>query len=182
MDWHNFKVMFMYAIIVFVILLICGQPGIAFLALIGYSLYGLIDVVRSHKYKSKWDKRIIQTVNNNVKEIVICHITQRADKISKKTIRQFVEDINNGNYTVKTKTLTNIHSTPPTDGDSGYDYHLEFDNDGLLYNVDEYMANKCKIGDVLWQVLTDSHTANVMKSSSGYQNLFHYGITDAVRK
>lgn len=46
MDWHNFKVLSMYGVIVCVILLIAGQVGFAILALVGYSAFGVASTLK----------------------------------------------------------------------------------------------------------------------------------------
>ena len=71
MDWHDFKVMGIYAIIVFVFLLIVGEYGIAIVALIGYTIYGLISSIKNSVGGDKltrFEKRYIKTYKAFVKK------------------------------------------------------------------------------------------------------------------
>ena len=184
MDWHNFKVMGIYAIIVFIFLLILGllkgQPMIAvFPALCFasfYLLYGLFDVLKSAMYKLKWEAKISDKINQNIKEITICHITKRHPKLKRRKAKQFINDINNKNYTIDKKTLTVISSESTGEADSGLDYYLKFSNDEYLYQVNESMAHRCNAGDVLWVLKTPTDTAYVLKQKNNYINLFFYNI------
>ncbi len=170
MDWHNFKVIFLYAVVVCVVLLIFGQPVWALLALAVYSAYGLIDVLRDRNYATKWNNMISHSVDEELKEILLCHITRRHPKINKKTIKKFITDINAGNYTIQKETITAIHSEPPT-SDEGYTYYIEFDNNGKLYYMSAARIHDFHVGDVMWCISAGSHSANVVKGAKGYVNL-----------
>ena len=177
MEKHNFMVVFMYAVIVSVVLLVIGQPGFACVAFIGYSLYASIGLLKGLSYKSKWDRMLNSDISRELREIILCHITQRAKKIDRKTLKKFITDINNGQYTVKTEVLTKIHTESLNESDGGYTYYLEFDNNGKLYYMSESRIHYFKVGDVMWRILTDDHGTEVIKGYKGYNNLLSNIIT-----
>lgn len=177
MEKHNFMVVFMYAVIVSIVLLICGQYGFAIIAFIGYTIYASINLFKELSYKSKWDKMLTPDINNELREVILCHITQRAKKIDNKTLKKFITDINNGLYTVSSETLTNIHSESLNESDGGYTYYLEFDNNGKLYYMSESRIHYFKVGDVMWRILTADHSTEVIKGEKGYNNLLSNIVT-----
>lgn len=172
MDWHNFKVMSMYAVILCIVLFILGQGGLAILALIGYSMYGLIDCIKQYSKKRKNEKEL-ENVSENIREIIVCHIVNRHPKLKNSTVKRIKGDIISGNYQVKSLYLTDMTSVVSDEPDGGIDYYLTFDNTDK-YHVLSIVYDNAHIGDTLYIVTTPTDVIKVIRSKTEYFNMFTY--------
>lgn len=96
-DWHNFKVLSIYGVIVCVFSTIIGKGKLTLLPIIIYSLYGLIICVKEYRTKKKLNAQL-DTLPEYIKQIVICHIMKRDNKIKRYDKEQIIEDVLHGNY------------------------------------------------------------------------------------
>ncbi len=172
MDWHNFKVMSVYAVVLCVILFIIGQSGLAIIALVGYSMYGLIDCIKQYNKKRKIDNDL-EGISENIKEITICHITKRNPKLKKSVEQRIKKDIANGNYQINTFQLVDKISIADDEPDGGSDYYLTFDNNDK-YHVYRIVYDNAHIGDTLYIITTPTDVIKVIRSKTEYFNLFTY--------
>jgi len=95
MEKHNFKVQLTFATVVLVIFLLFGQIVLAFGLFLIYFLYALFVYIKGTSYRSKWNKMFDSSVDEEVKEMVLCCITQRSKKLDKKLLKILIDDINN---------------------------------------------------------------------------------------
>ena len=180
MDKHNFYVFLMYAVIVCVVLSLCGQTGLGVLALIGYTMYGLI-VYAEGRRKQKRLEKCMENVSEQVREITICHIRARNPRLKKSEEEQVLKDISEGNYQIYSRLLTEKDREDFNDGDSGYDYYLTFDNKNT-YWVSESVYDRVAVGDCLWVVKTSASVMQVLQSGPhGYFNMFGHPVVRTKR-
>ena len=174
MDWHNFKVVSIYGVIVCVFLFIVGEHDIAILALVGYPIYGLIVCINEFRKKSKLNAQL-DDVPENIKQILICHIMKRSPKLKKRIVKSIQSDICEGNYKVASAILTEKTEIPPTESDGSSTYYLKFDNNDK-YEVIRGNYENSNIGDRLWVVATPTDTIRVIQSGAEFFNMFVYGL------
>lgn len=172
MDWHNLKVMSLYAVIVCVFLLILGLVKYALIALVVYFLYGLIECIIQNNKKKKLQKDF-ENVSENIKEITICHIVKRNPKLKNSVVQRIKRDIIDGNFQTKTFSLTEKIAIADEDPDGGFDYYLTFNNTDK-YRVRSIVYDNANKGDTLWIITTPTDEIKVIRSENDYFNMFTY--------
>lgn len=173
MDWHNFKVMSTYAVIIFVVLLLTGQIPLAFVALIGYSVYGLYLCIKAFVSEAALGKNL-NSLGEPIKSILVCYFTKRHPKLKRSVKKRIKNDILNQNFVINSYQLTERKSQPNSpDPDSGFSFLLTFTN-GKTYSVYNIVYYKARVGDSLWVVETPSDTLLVMQNENEYFNMFTY--------
>ncbi len=166
-------VLSVYALIGGVLILFSGEFEIALAFFAVYFVFAIVNFLKESSYRKRWERMFSSSVEENVKEIAVCYITQRAKKLSKKEIKKFIADINDGNYTLSKSVITAIHSEYDEESDGGCIHYLEYDNDGLLRYV--YSITGYTVGDIVWHIKTHHCSTEVIQTTKGYQNLVRRG-------
>lgn len=174
MDWHNFKVLSIYGVIVCVFLFIIGKGELAILPIIIYPFYGLIVCVKEFRKKKKLNMQL-EEVPENIKQILICHIMRRSPKLKKRIEKNIQADICAGNYKVASTLLVEKIEIPSEESDGSPTYYLTFDNHDK-YEVTRSNYESTHIGDRLWVVATPSDTMRVIQFGEEYSNMFVFGL------
>ncbi len=174
MDWHNFKVLSIYGVIVCVFLSIVGMGELAILPIIIYPFYGLVVCIKEFRKKKKLNMQL-EEVPEHIKQILICHIMKRSPKLKKRIEKNVQIDICEGNYKVASTSLVDKTKIDPKEPDADYDYFLTFDN-GDKYEVTRGNYESSHIGDRLWVVATPTDTMRVIQSGTAFSNMFVYGL------
>lgn len=174
MDWHNFKVLSIYGVIVCVFLFIIGKGELAILPIIIYPFYGLIVCVKEFRKKKKLNMQL-EEVPDHIKQILICHIMKRSPKLKKRIEKNIQADICAGNYKVASTLLVEKTEIPSEESDGSPTYYLAFDNHDK-YEVIRGNYESAHIGDRLWVVATPTDTMRVIQSGEEYSNMFVYGL------
>lgn len=170
MDWHDFKVLSIYAVLVCIFLFIIGEEELAIVALIGYMAYGFIESIKKHMKNKKAAKRL-DTAPEYIKGITISHIMKRNPKLNKREEKRIITDILNSNYKIETFRLTDKTAVADNEPDGGYDYFFTFDSKDR-YQVISGTYDKARIGDVLYVVTTPTAVMKVICSDAEYFNMF----------
>ena len=175
MDWHDFKVLSMYGVIVCVFfIVIVGKVEYGVLGLIGYSIFGVFLSIKRF-LKSKSLNQAFEGLPEYIKEITTCHILKRNPKLKKRVVKSIKKDIINGNFKAERFRLTEKISIPPVEADSNFEYFLLFD-DSSKYQVKSIVYDASSVGDTLWIVTTTTEEMKVIQSKTEYFNMFTYVI------